>query len=149
MFVYQRVRLYPHPKSPFIVVKSHETTIFPNYGQSPFSMVKSTISMAIFNSNLLVYQRLPNIHHNLQQVIPIPSWPSWPSPWHLGMLTPPVHLCSDPRRHRRGAAVVPYPRRKRCAGGAVDLLRLAGMIQARLETEETTRNIQKLHSLYL
>ena len=28
-----------------------------NYGKSPFSMAKSTISMAIFNSELFVYQR--------------------------------------------------------------------------------------------
>jgi hypothetical protein len=30
-----------------------------NYGKSPFSMGKSTISMAIFNSFLYVYQRVP------------------------------------------------------------------------------------------
>ena len=30
-----------------------------NYGKSPFSMGKSTISMVIFNSKLLNYQRLP------------------------------------------------------------------------------------------
>ena len=30
-----------------------------NYGKSPFLMGKSTISMAFFNSKLLVYQRVP------------------------------------------------------------------------------------------
>jgi hypothetical protein len=29
-----------------------------NYGKSPFLMGKSTISMAMFNSKLLVYQRV-------------------------------------------------------------------------------------------
>ena len=29
-----------------------------DYGKSPFSMAKSTISMAIFNSELFIYQRL-------------------------------------------------------------------------------------------
>jgi len=31
-----------------------------NYGKSPFSMGKSTISMAMFNSFLYVYQRVKN-----------------------------------------------------------------------------------------
>ena len=32
-----------------------------NYGKSPFLVGKSTISMAMFNSKLLNYQRVPQI----------------------------------------------------------------------------------------
>jgi hypothetical protein len=39
-----------------------------NDGKSPFSMGKSTISMAIFNSKLLVYQR---VNHFISHSIPL------------------------------------------------------------------------------
>ena len=52
-----------------------------NYGTSPFVMGKSTISMTIFNSKLLNYQRvniiLGNDHPEIQNIL-APKSPSWP-----------------------------------------------------------------------
>ena len=70
-----------HPRTPLI---SQKNSAIPsgkrlhNYGKSPFSMGKSTLSMAIFNSLLYVYQRvicerLPN-HPGLDTQNALSGW---------------------------------------------------------------------------
>ena len=80
-----------------------------NYGKSPFLMGTSTISMAIFNSNLLVYQR-------------VDEWSTLRNSDDCGRLWPTVAgLTWAPNSRVRGQQVIPttwsWKPQKWCARG--------------------------------
>ena len=91
-----------------------------NYGTSPFLMGKLTISMAIFNSKLLVYQRVTPVLHSLH--LPAPhlvvrrsaarcKWPPWhrDAEWSSAEHLPSGSIVLEPGRGTTKCGLTVYP----------------------------------------